>query len=152
MNRPTGITFTGVGIVLALTMWRSCAEAQTADPKLNKLMTFANNFSHENAICGAYALFVHQCLKNKDAADPVAKRYFDLGDDYLKRSQSSGKIAGVSQKALSARVDLAIEELKSDTENNCVNIAVLFQKHAQSCKTLYEDGPAQLLRATEQMK
>ena len=48
---------------------------------------------------------------------------------------------GVSEKALKARMELAIEDMKAETENNCLNISVLYQKHANSCKFLYENGP-----------
>jgi hypothetical protein len=115
--------------------------AIAADPMQN----LVNNFSHENAICGAYNLFVSQCLKNKDQNDKLASDYFTVGDNLIKRSLEMGRSAGLSEKALSARVDLAIEDLKSDTENNCINIAVLYKKHAQTCKSLYEDGPRKLL-------
>jgi len=31
--------------------------------------------------------------------------------------------------------------MMSEIENNCTNISVLLQKHAQQCKRLFEDGP-----------
>lgn len=138
-------TFAIIGMLSATPVY-----AQTADPKADKLMKFGNNFSHENAICGAYALFVHQCLKSKESSDPLAAQYWTLGNNYLERAEQTGKVIGLSQKALMARVETAIEEMKDDTENSCVNISVLFRKHAKMCKALYDDGPQRLQRAVKE--
>jgi hypothetical protein len=35
--------------------------------------------------------------------------------------------------------------MKADTENDCINISVLFKKHAKFCKSTMEDAPARLL-------
>jgi hypothetical protein len=129
-------------LICALLLTGICATAAAQD--VRKIKDIANNFSRENLICGAYYLFVAQCLKNKDANDPVVEQYMTGAQTFLKRGIETGKIADVSDKALSAKVDLAIEEMKQDTENNCVNVSVLFKKHARECKSTYEDGPAAL--------
>jgi hypothetical protein len=117
--------------------------------QLDKIQELANNFSHENMICGAYFLFVSECLKRKDPADPLAETYKTGAGTFINRSIETGKLAGVSAKALSARMDIAIADQKSETENNCTNIAVLFQKHATNCKSLMEDGPKSLADGLE---
>lgn len=144
-------------IRLAASFWlatgvASFATAQTSDANLNKLMDFANNFSHENGVCAAYSLFVHQCLKNKNPSDPVVEQYLKLGNDFIERSISTGKIAAISDKALAARIDIAIEEMKTETENSCSNISVLFKPHAKTCKALYENGPSLLADAAKRYK
>lgn len=116
----------------------------TSAGELEKIQELANNFSHENTICGAYYLFVPQCLKKKDPADQLAEIYKTGAGTFINRSIETGKIAGVSAKALSARMDMAIADQKSETENSCTNIAVLFQKHAKKCKSVLEDGPQSL--------
>jgi hypothetical protein len=100
-----------------------------------KMQDIANNFSHENLICSAYYLFVAQCLENKLRTDPVIKQYRDGAGAFLHRGIETGKLAGLSDKAISAKMDIAIESMKAETENNCVNISVLLKAYAQSCKS-----------------
>jgi hypothetical protein len=116
-------------------------DLKKAQRDLEKVRQVVNNFSHENQICSAYYYFVRQCLLNRDPTDPLAETYKAGGDTFLKRSIDTGKIIGISQKALSARMDIAIANLKSETESDCVNVSVLLKKHAQQCKLLFEDGP-----------
>ena len=138
MSRPVRLTFIGLVFALLVSLFMvAMSRAQHVD----KVQNIANNFSHQNLICTAYFLFVSQCLANKDAKDPLASRYRANADTALKRGIEMGKLADVSDKALSAKVELAVEEMKLDTENNCVNISVLFKKHARSCKSTLEDGP-----------
>lgn len=149
MNRPALITLIGTAsLVLAAAL--SAAQGQT-DERLDESIGFINNFSHENAVCGAYALMVHQCLKNRNSDAKLAADFYTMGDNFLQRSVSTGKVAGLSQKALDARVTIAIDDMKADTDSNCINISVLFQKHAKVCKTLYEDGPSILSNAVKRL-
>ncbi|PDT71708.1 hypothetical protein CO683_00685 [Bradyrhizobium ottawaense] len=120
----------------------SLLSIDAAAQDMQRIKDLANNFSHENLVCGAYYLFVSQCIKNKSATDPVATQYFEGGNTFLKRGIETGRIAGVSDKALNAKVEIAIEEMKRDTDNDCVNISVLYQQHAYSCKATYEQGPS----------
>jgi hypothetical protein len=123
----------------ALLILSAAGGAQAAN--IDKVKEAANDFSHENLICGAYYMFVAQCLKNKNESDPLSAQYMSGAQTFLKRGIETGKIADLSDKAIEAKVSLAIEAMKDDTENNCVNISVLFQKHAKSCKATFEQGP-----------
>ncbi len=127
--------------VIVLATFAQPAGAQDAQ----KAKEIANNFSHQNLVCGAYYHFVAQCFENKDSKDPVGPQYRAGAEIFIKRGIEMGQVAGVSAKAIAAKVDIAIEDMKADTENDCVNIAVLFKKHAQTCKSTMEDGPALLL-------
>ncbi|MBA2400768.1 MAG: hypothetical protein H0V72_19100 [Bradyrhizobium sp.] len=74
-------------------------------------------------------------MKNKDAKDPVVSQYMSAAQTFLKRGIETGKIADVSDAAINAKMELAIDEMKEDTNTNCVNISVLFKKHAKQCKS-----------------
>lgn len=127
----------GFGLIALVAVSVSGASAKDID----RVKELANNFSHENLICGAYYLFVSQCLKNKNASDPVVGQYLEGGNTFLQRGIETGRIAAVSDKAINAKVEIALEEMKRDTENNCVNISVLFKKHAYQCKATFDEGP-----------
>ena len=60
---------------------------------------------------------------------------------FIERSVKVGRAARLSENALAARVDIAQQGMMSEIENNCINISVLLQKHAQQYKRLFEDGP-----------
>lgn len=135
-------TLLGVAVCLILPVLCSCtAKAQDA----RKAQEIANNFSHQNLICSSYYYFVAQCLENKDSKDGLVTQYRTGAETFMQRGIEMGRVAGVSDKAISAKVELAIDEMKSDTENDCINISVLFKKHAKFCKSIMEDAPARLL-------
>jgi hypothetical protein len=100
-----------------------------------------NNFSHENLICGVYHSLVMRCAANRDPKDEIVEKYRQTSMTFIERSVSVGKVVGLSEKALTARMEMAQQEMMSDIENTCTNISVLLQKHAMQCKRLYEDGP-----------
>ncbi|KRR26469.1 hypothetical protein CQ14_03000 [Bradyrhizobium lablabi] len=128
-------------IKLLCAVFFACVSTAAAQD-IQKIKDAANNFSHENLICGAYYLFVAQCIQNKNPNDPLAAQYTTGAQTFMKRGIETGKLADVSDKAISAKVEIAVEEMKTDTENNCVNISVLYKKHAHQCKSTYENGPA----------
>ncbi|WP_375413065.1 hypothetical protein [uncultured Bradyrhizobium sp.] len=117
------------------------ADAQDA----KKTKEIANNFSHQNLICSSYYYFVGQCLEKADPKDRLVKQYRTGAETFLQRGIDMARVAGVSDKAINAKMELAIEDMKSETDNDCVNIAVLLKKHAKTCKSTMDDGPAILL-------
>jgi hypothetical protein len=59
INRIAFVTFATLVLMIGPSL------GQSSDNNRDKLLDFANNFSHENGICAAYSLFVHTCLKKK---------------------------------------------------------------------------------------
>lgn len=132
----TRLTFTRAAIIAALVLTSHAARA--AEDEAQRI---ANNFSHENLICGVYHSLVSQCLANRDLKDGLVEQYQQTSMAFIERSVKIGRAAGLSEAALSARVDIAQQDMRSEIENSCTNIAVLLRKHAQQCKQLYENGP-----------
>jgi hypothetical protein len=112
-------------------------EARAVEDEANR---FANNFSHENLICGVYHSLVAQCVANRDPNDPLAETYRQTSMAFIERSVKVGRAIGLSEKALTARVEIAQQGMRSEIENTCTNISVLLQQHAKQCKRLLEDG------------
>jgi hypothetical protein len=113
-------------------------EARAVEDEAHRI---ANNFSHENLICGVYHSLVSQCAANRDPKDELVERYRQTSMTFIERAVKVGRVIGLSEKALSARVEIAQQGMLSEIENTCTNISVLLQQHAQQCKRLYEDGP-----------
>src|SRR5258705_10014838 len=121
--------------------------AASAGPP-DKVTQIGNNFSHENAICGAYYGIVAQCLEPKDPA--VAQNYRANGITFAERSVKIGRASGVSADALIARGQMAREGLESEIEGSCTNISVLLRQYAKACKGLLENGPQSLQRRLDE--
>ena len=113
-------------------------KARAAEDPANRI---ANNFSHENLICGVYHSLVMQCAANRDPKDEIVEKYRQTSMTFIERSVKVGQAIGLSEKAISARMEIAQQGMMSEIENTCTNISVLLQQHAQQCKRLYEDGP-----------
>ena len=113
------------------------AEARAVEDEATRI---ANNFSHENLICEVYHSLVAQCVANRDPNDPLAASYRKTSAAFVERSVKVGQAIGLSEKALSARVEIAQQGMFSEIENTCTNISVLLQQHAKQCKRLLEDG------------
>jgi hypothetical protein len=125
----------GAAVIAALILTGS--EVRAVEDEVDRI---ANNFSHENLICGVYHSQVSQCIANRNPNDPLAETYRPTSTAFVERSVKVGQAIGLSEKALAARVEIAQQGMLSEIESTCTNIAVLLQQHAQQCKRLLEDG------------
>ena len=66
----------------------------------------ANNFSHENIICGAYHSLVSQCLADRDPNDQLVAKYRQTSVSFIERAVKVGRAIGLSEEAFSARLRL----------------------------------------------
>jgi len=137
----------GVLIFLGLLVVDACMPAHAID--LEKAKRIANNFSHQNLICSVYSRFVAACLGNRDKQDTLVGQYEKLAETFAKRSAETAVVAGVSAKALEARMQIAVDEMKEDIDNDCTNVSVILQKHARACKELAEKGPSDFANMIE---
>jgi len=113
-----------------------------------------NNYSHQSLICGIYYKIAAQCIKNRGSDDSIAlgNRYDSLSSDAVGESYETGKLAGVSEKALLARSEIASREMARDIEGKCVNISVLNLKHGDVCRQFIESREATLNSILRQMQ
>lgn len=125
----------GMAVIAALML--TGPEARSVEDEATRI---ANNFSHENLICGVYHSLVAQCVANRDPNDPLAETYRQTSTKFTERAVKIGQAIGLSEKALIARVQIAQEGMYSEIESTCTNIAVLLRQHAKQCKRLLEDG------------
>jgi len=111
----------------------------------------ANSFAQENLICGAYHSLVSRCLADRDPKDQLVAKYRQTSVTFIERAVKVGRGIGLSEEAFSARVEVAKQEMMSETEGVCTSILLLLEKHAKQCKRLYEDG-SRAKKATMQRK
>jgi hypothetical protein len=127
-----------------VTCFLAVAIAPAAGQDAAVLKKRLNNFAHENTTCGVYYTFVSVCLGKDRPGNEAARQYLVASETFFERALKTGKLAGVSDKAQAARASIAADDMRSEMDGDCTNISVLLQKHAKSCKSLFEDGPAQL--------
>lgn len=65
---------------------------------------------------------------------------------------NSGKMAGLSPTALLARTEILTSEMIGDIDNDCVNISVLLNKYAKTCKALMETSNERIARILDRYK
>jgi hypothetical protein len=132
----TQLTFISAAVIAALAL--TGPEGGAVEDEAHRI---ANNFSHENLICGVYHSLVSQCAANRDPKDHLVKTYRKTSMTFIERSVKVGQAIGLSEKALTARMEIAQQGMLSEIENTCTNISVLLRRYAQQCKRLLEDGP-----------
>ena len=126
----------GAALIAVLTL--NVHAARAVEDEAHRI---ANNFSHENLICGAYHSLVSQCLADRDPNDQLVAKYRQTSVTFIGRAVKVGRGIGLSAEAFSARVEVAKQEMMSETEGVCTSILLLLETHAKRCKRLYEDGP-----------
>jgi len=126
----------GAALIAVLTL--NVHAARAVEDEAHRI---ANNFSHENIICGAYHSLVSRCLADRDPKDQLVAKYRQTSVTFIERAVKVGRGIGLSEEAFSAKVEDAKQEMMSETEGVCASILLLLEKHAKQCKRLYEDGP-----------
>lgn len=123
-----------LSVAVALGLGASHALGQS----LEAIDMAANNLSHEAAICLSYYSFAAHCIgRNPDQAE-LSQKYNETAGHAKMIMETAGELAGVSEQAHAARVEMALQEMKAATDNSCTNISVLLAEHSDSCLSLLE--------------
>lgn len=127
-----------VTIVTCLLMPLAQAE-EMSDPLKYKLSSFSMDLTQ----CYAYYSVVSHCAENGDAPE-LAKQSADIAASLMPLIYQTGSTAGLLQTALLGRIQMALDSLKADIANSCVNIAAIYAKYAATCKSLVENRQTRL--------
>jgi hypothetical protein len=110
-----------------------------------------NELSGEMLECSVYFLVSATCLEGNP--DPrIPQMIKNLNEQASKIGQlaiTTGRIVGVTDEAVGARMKLMRDDLLKRLNNNCTNIATLLEKYTNFCKALTENADprlAELLR------
>jgi hypothetical protein len=101
------------------------------------------DFSFELTECYAYYSTVSNCAAHSKAPD-VAAKSDTAAQNLMPMIYQTGTMAGLIKEALLGRIQLAMDSIKSDIKNDCINISAIYAKHGQSCKALSEHPDARL--------
>jgi hypothetical protein len=102
-------------------------------------------FSSECAQCAAYFGLSIRCFVSSGQLQGEDKTSMEKTRDFFQLMQySTGKAAGMSDKAIEAHFALVLQSINNAIDKNCVNISVILKKYAKFCKALGENPDQQL--------
>jgi hypothetical protein len=119
-----------------------CVPVATQAADQSRLREAMGNLSGDNTRCYTYYSVIPNCIRKQDPV--LAGKTDDAAQRSLKQSFETGKAGGLSQKAMLARTEIDLKEMSADIDNDCVNVAVLLNKHSAFCKDLQEHGADRL--------
>ena len=88
----------GMAVIAALML--TGPEARAVEDEATRI---ANNFSHENLICGVYHSLVAQCVANRDPNDPLAETYRQTSTKFTERAVKIGQAIGTRSRCRRSR-------------------------------------------------
>jgi hypothetical protein len=102
-----------------------------------------SSFSMELTQCYAYYSLISHCAENASARD-LEKQTADIAASLTPLIYQTGKMAGLLQTAMLGRIQMALDSIKADIGNSCINIAAIYAKYAAPCKSLVENPETRL--------
>jgi hypothetical protein len=99
-------------------------------------------FFGDATLCYAYYSVLANCIRTQNPE--LATRADEAAQGSLKMSFDAGKAVGMSQRAILARTQIELNEQTADIDDDCINVAVILNKHAPFCKNLQEHGTERL--------
>ena len=99
-------------------------------------------FSGDATLCYAYYSVLANCIRKQNPE--LATRADEAAQGSMKMSIDAGKAVGISQRAILARTQIDLNEQTADIDDDCINVAVILNKHAPFCKNLQEHGTERL--------
>jgi hypothetical protein len=125
-----------LSIILAIALMPTTAQAQRT---LEDKITFAmNNLGHELVVCAAF--FHISAIGNMNRGDEQGMKVgTDLkrtGDFMIKAAGDIGAAIGQKPEVLSARLGMAMNDMRTEMGNHFMNISILMKKHLQPCVDL----------------
>ena len=122
-------------ILAAMLLWTGLASAQT-DQERQRLVTAVNNLHAEITTCIVYNMIGRVCLSNNKALyDQISARINVLEEAAV----TLGQKIGMTEDAMGARLRMETTRQRKLTQDNCVNIASLMERHADRCDHLSND-------------
>ena len=118
-------------------MWRWCSlltvfvfsTAYAAPPTPEQVF---NEVAHEMIECAAYFGIVSVAMENSNKPD-MAEHYKKFGDDALLKALFATKKAGMKDETVSARYQMALNEMSDRIGMNTSNISILMAKYNDVC-------------------
>ncbi len=110
-----------------------------------------NQLSADYTDCFVYHLIGKRCAPETATPDQLAQMQ-SMIDAANEGQITAGKVVGLSDAALAARIKLSTEALGKLTENECVNFSVLIVKYGTFCRDLEQNPTRRAQELRDQAK
>jgi hypothetical protein len=97
-----------------------------------------NELAAETTQCWCYYAVVGDCASKDDSpvAKQLAERNLKINDTLLDLIFEESKEAGMSDAARDDRVKMCLQDMANAIGGSCLNLSILVDKYARSCKVL----------------
>ena len=98
------------------------------------------NLADDLNTCGAYHTIVTHCIKNRNKPSDaeVLARQAAAEEFFLTEQIRIAGLIGLKVEAIAAKRKLAVGSM-TDEITDCVNLAILLEKHSAACRVLQRD-------------
>jgi hypothetical protein len=103
-----------------------------------------NDLSSELMECSAITMASAICLRNTPCQELTAQQTEDISNWTGKLGFILGSGVGVSERALTARLKLAADDIKRGVSSSCRNMSILLVRFRESCETLVSNPVVRL--------
>jgi hypothetical protein len=103
-----------------------------------------NDLSSELMECSAITMASAICLRNTPGQELTAQQTEDISNWTGKLGFILGSGVGVSERALTARLKLAADDIKRGVSSSCRNMSILLVRFRESCETLVSNPVVRL--------
>jgi len=113
-----------------------------------------NELSGEMSDCSVYFLITATCLEgNPEPSTPqLIKTLKEQANKILQLAVTTGRMVGVTDEGIGARMRLTRDDMMKSLNNNCTNIAVLLEKYVNFCPQLAQNADPRLLELMQGKK
>jgi len=98
----------------------------------------ANNAQSDLAQCAAFYATSARCLSDQKSQE-VRVKMTQAAQKMLEYSVVVGQMAKMSEKAMSARMELFMKDMEVQIDSSCVNFSILLNQHLDTCKALLQN-------------
>ena len=133
-------------MLIALLVASSPAMGQKPDLSEPNVARSLNELSGEMLECAVFFAIGSQCVKGHP--DPSAPETVESAmkafDELLDMAIDTGRKAGLSQAAITARQKMTTDAMMKLMGGQCINIAVVIERYADFCEQLHRDADPRL--------
>jgi hypothetical protein len=133
-------------MLIALLLASSAALAQKPDLSEANVARSLNELSGEMLECAVFFAISSQCVKGHPdpSAPKTVESTLEAFVEMLDMAIDTGRKVGLSQAAITARQKMVTDAMMKSMGGNCINIAVVIERHADFCGQLHRDADPRL--------
>ena len=101
-----------------------------------------NNLQHEITFCAVFYSISEGGLRRMDTAEALAEaiKTEGLKNELGQAAAILGKLIGMNNEAMSARMTMAMDNMMGKMDGNFVNYSILLKEYAVNCANIYKNS------------